>query len=194
MSDFRFKRPAGRIADAVRHGQKAPLAGIHVVFFMGIEGEDDLRIFRFGLLNACGDSGNDGAGLLAAQRAGDEIALHIDDDKKIGHEKIPPEIRHLIEWENEGNNRLCGRQAALRSLTRGCVCFATRGRRAAARTCLRDFIPQTPFLASRRHKQNNFDNEGANSCICFGLRRNRIYATLIGTKNERGRKQAHRLA
>ena len=37
---------------------------------MGIEGEDDLRIFRFGLLNACGDSGNDGAGLLAAQRAG----------------------------------------------------------------------------------------------------------------------------
>ena len=32
-----------------------------------------------------------------------------DDDKKIGHEKIPPEIRHLIEWENEENNRLCGR-------------------------------------------------------------------------------------
>lgn len=63
LSDFRLKRPAGRIADAVRHGQKAPLAGIHVVFFMGIEGEDDLRIFRFGLLNACGDSGNDGAGL-----------------------------------------------------------------------------------------------------------------------------------
>ena len=42
MSDFRLKRPAGRITDAVRHGQKAPLAGIHVVFFMGIEGEDDL--------------------------------------------------------------------------------------------------------------------------------------------------------
>lgn len=59
---------------------------------------------------------------------------------------------------------------------------------------LEGFILQTPFLASRRHKQDYFDNEGANSCICFGLRRNRIYATLIGTKNERGRKQAHRLA
>ena len=42
FGDIRFERPAGRIADAVRHGQKAPLAGIHVVFFMGIEGEDDL--------------------------------------------------------------------------------------------------------------------------------------------------------
>lgn len=68
------------------------------------------------------------------------------------------------------------------------------GTAGGTRTCLRDFIPQPPFLASRRHKQNDFDNEGANSCICFGLRRNRIYATLIGTKNERGRKQAHRLA
>lgn len=62
---------------------ESALAGIHVVFFMGIEGEDDLRIFRFGLLNACGDSGNDGAGLARCPRAGDEIALLTTTDKKI---------------------------------------------------------------------------------------------------------------
>ena len=134
LGDIRLERPAGRIADAVRHGQKAPLAGIQIIRLMGIQREGDLRLFRFRLMDARGDGGDDGARLLAAQRAGNEIALHIDDDEKIGHGWVPPD---------DGLKRV----------------YSVRG--------------------------------GENPAAAPALRENGIYDTLIGTKYERGRKQAH---
>ena len=118
----------------MRHGQKAPLAGIQIIRLVGIQREGDLRLFRLRLADARGDGGDDGARLLAAQRAGNEIALHIDDDEKIGHGWVPPD---------DGLKRV----------------YSARG--------------------------------GENPAAAPALRENGIYDTLIGTKYERGRKQAH---
>lgn len=75
--------PAVRAADAVGNRKVTALLGFGVVGAVGVEGEDD------GAVEGCGALGyrvDDGLGLGAAERAVDEIMLHVDDDEVVaGH-------------------------------------------------------------------------------------------------------------
>ena len=66
------------------------LAGGEIVGRVGVEREEHARALLAGAADALRDGRHDGPGLGRAERAGDKVGLHIDDDEQIGHGGCPP--------------------------------------------------------------------------------------------------------